>query len=92
MVARLGFAVATAWQPEILLLDEILAVGDDRFRSKCRARMEAFRFAGTTILLVTHDMSAVTSMCSRALWLERGRVKATGAAGSVVEEYQRANL
>ncbi len=92
MVARLGFAVATAWQPEILLLDEVLAVGDDRFRSKCQARMASFRLAGTTTLLVTHDMDAVLNMCSRALWLEGGRAVMIGPAPSVVEEYQRSNL
>lgn len=91
MVARLGFAVATAWQPEILILDEILAVGDEIFRAKCTARMENFRLGGTTILLVTHDMRTVLSMCTRAIWLEHGRVASTGAASSVVEEYRRSS-
>ncbi len=92
MVARLGFAVATAWQPEILLLDEILAVGDEQFRSKCQARMECFRRAGTTTLLVTHDMNTVVSLCSRALWLEGGHVRSFGPAAGVVEEYQRSSF
>jgi ABC-type polysaccharide/polyol phosphate transport system ATPase subunit len=92
MVARLGFAVATAWQPEILLLDEILAVGDESFRSKCLARMEAFRIGGTTTLLVTHDTSAILSMCSRAVWLEAGCVASIGPAAQVVEEYHRFTL
>ena len=87
MVARLGFAVATAWQPEILLLDEVLAVGDDHFRAKCRARMDTFHTGGTTTLLVTHDMGTLLEMCSRAVWLERGRVAAVGPAASVVEKY-----
>ncbi len=90
MVARLGFAVATAWQPEILILDEVLAVGDELFRSKCAARMESFRAGGTTILLVTHDMDTVLSTCSRAAWLERGQIVSAGSPVSVVEEYQRA--
>jgi len=90
MVARLGFAVATAWQPEILILDEVLAVGDEQFRSKCAARMEHFRAAGTTVLLATHDMSTVLSMCSRALWLQGGRGLSLGPAPRVIEEYQQA--
>jgi ABC-type polysaccharide/polyol phosphate transport system ATPase subunit len=91
MVARLGFSVATAWQPDILLLDEVLAVGDDRFRAKCRARMDTFRGAGTTILLVTHDMGTVESMCTRALWLQAGRVAGLGETRGIVEEYLRSN-
>ncbi len=90
MVARLGFAVATAWQPEILILDEVLAVGDEAFRSKCAARMESFRLAGTTVLLATHDMTTVLSMCSRALWLEQGRPMSLGPAPRVIEDYQQA--
>ncbi len=91
MVARLGFAVATAWQPDILILDEVLAVGDDDFRSKCEAKMSAFRAGGTTVLLVTHDMSTVLGMCSRALWLEHGRILSAGPAGRVVGEYQQSS-
>jgi ABC-type polysaccharide/polyol phosphate transport system ATPase subunit len=89
MVARLGFAVATAWQPEILILDEVLAVGDELFRSKCAARMQDFRSQGTTILLVTHDMRTVQAMCSRAVWLEHGRVMSLGPAACVVDDYLR---
>ncbi len=89
MVARLGFAVATAWRPDILILDEVLAVGDQAFRSKCAARMEAFRAGGSTILLVSHDMNTVLGMCSRALWLEQGRVMSTGPSVGVVEAYQQ---
>lgn len=87
MVARLGFAVATAWQPEILVLDELLAVGDEAFRSKCRARMEDFRVCGTTILLATHDMDAARALCSRAVWLDRGLLQMVGIAKEVIESY-----
>jgi len=87
MVARLGFAVATAWEPEILLVDEVLAVGDEAFRHKCQARMEAFRSRGTTILLVTHDMRAVEALCARAAWLEHGRIASIGPAKSVISDY-----
>lgn len=88
MVARLGFAVATAWQPEILILDEILAVGDEAFRVKCLVRMESFRLNGTTTLLVTHDMNAVSSMCERAAWLDHGNLSILGTADKIVKAYQ----
>jgi ABC-2 type transport system ATP-binding protein/lipopolysaccharide transport system ATP-binding protein len=90
MVVRLGFAVATAWQPEILLVDEVLAVGDEAFRRKCQARMQAFSAAGTTTVLVTHDMTTVETMCSRAMWIEKGRQAAIGPAKEVVRQYRRA--
>lgn len=88
MVARLGFAVATAWEPEILILDEVLSVGDEAFRAKCQVRMQAFRNNGTTILLVTHDMNTVNSMCARAAWLDHGLSHMVGAAEEVVRAYQ----
>ena len=90
MVARLGFAVATAWQPEILLVDEVLAVGDEAFKRKCQARMQAFRLAGTTTLMVTHDMAAIETLCTRAAWLERGRIAALGPAAQVIADYRAA--
>lgn len=88
MVARLGFAVATAWQPEILILDEVLAVGDEAFRAKCQARMQTFRTKGTTILLVTHDMNAIGSLCERAAWLDHGLLCMIGESEEVVKVYQ----
>lgn len=90
MVARLGFAVATAWVPEILILDEILAVGDRAFQEKCRARIREFSQRGTTILLVAHDLEVIDAMCGRALWLDHGAVKAIGRAAEVADRYQRA--
>lgn len=88
MVARLGFAVATAWEPKILILDEVLAVGDEAFRAKCQMRMQAFRDNGTTILLVTHDMDTVISLCTRAAWLDQGKLCVIGMAEEVVKDYQ----
>jgi ABC-type polysaccharide/polyol phosphate transport system ATPase subunit len=90
MVARLGFAVATAWQPEILLLDEVLAVGDEAFQRKCQARMQAYRDGGTTILLVTHDLSTVEALCARAVWLDRGKIASLGPAAKIVADYRAA--
>lgn len=88
MAARLGFSVAAAWQPDILLVDEVLAVGDEAFQEKCRLRMQAFRDSGATILMVTHLMDNVLELCGRAAWLERGKVRALGEARGVVEEYR----
>ena len=87
MVARLGFAVATAWQPEILILDEVLAVGDENFRAKCQARMQNFRSDGTTILLVTHDLTAINALCVQAAWLDQGKVCAVGATDEIIKAY-----
>ena len=89
MAARLGFAVATTWKPEILILDEVLSVGDEAFRHKCELRMRQFRDQGTTILLVTHDSNTVGTLCSRAVWLEHGQVKALGSADEVVNLYRQ---
>lgn len=88
MVARLGFAVATAWEPEILILDEVLSVGDEAFKQKCKMRMENYQTRGTTILLVTHDMETVSAICTRAAWLEQGQMVIVGAAKNVVRAYQ----
>jgi ABC-type polysaccharide/polyol phosphate transport system ATPase subunit len=87
MVARLGFAVATSKRPEILLVDEVLSVGDGPFQEKCLERMNSFRTQGTTIIIVTHAMSTIQSFCQRALWLDHGIIQAQGAAGEVVEHY-----
>jgi len=87
MVARLGFAVATDVAPEVLLVDEVLAVGDAEFQRRSVERIEAFRDRGTTILLVTHNLDAVRAMCTRAAWLQRGRVVAVGGAAETVGRY-----
>jgi ABC-type polysaccharide/polyol phosphate transport system ATPase subunit len=90
MVARLGFAVATAWQPEILILDEVLAVGDEAFQRRCRARLEGFARSGTTVLLVSHSAQAVRELCTLAFWLDRGVLRAAGPAADVTAHYARA--
>ncbi len=92
MVARLGFAVATSLRPDILLVDEVLSVGDMRFREKCLARMADFQNQGTAIVLVSHSMPQVTEWCQRAIWLEGGRVAAYGPAGDVVVAYQSSRV
>ena len=89
MIARLGFAVATTWKPEILILDEVLSVGDEAFRHKCQIRMEQFRDQGTTTLLVTHDSNTVETLCSRAVWLDHGQVQAIGPSREIVDMYRQ---
>ncbi|MEP7270262.1 MAG: ABC transporter ATP-binding protein [Acidobacteriota bacterium] len=88
MTARLGFAVATAIRPDVLIVDEVLSVGDARFQEKCKARIAEFRSTGATILLVSHDAELVETICNRAVWLEKGRVRAMGPAAEVVGLYR----
>jgi ABC-type polysaccharide/polyol phosphate transport system ATPase subunit len=88
MIARLGFAVAMARPPEIMLVDEVLGVGDEMFREKCRIRFNAFVAGGATILLVSHNLEEVGNLCVRAVWLHRGRVAEIGDAGPVVGAYR----
>lgn len=90
MIARLGFATAMAWEPDVLILDEVMAVGDAAFQGKCTERIKEFRGNGTTILLVSHAATAVASMCDRAVWLHRGVVKAIGPAHEVATAYAQA--
>ncbi len=87
MVARLAFAIATDDMPDILLVDEVLSVGDAKFQEKCRQRIEEFRRRGTSILLVSHDMELVNGLSRRALLLEEGRQVALGPAGEVTRRY-----
>jgi lipopolysaccharide transport system ATP-binding protein len=90
MYMRLAFSVATHVDPDILLIDEILAVGDDHFARKSMAKMTEFKERGKTILLVTHDLQTVQRWCHAAAWIDGGRVRALGAPGDVVDRYRRA--
>jgi ABC-type polysaccharide/polyol phosphate transport system ATPase subunit len=87
MYARLAFAVATEVDPDILLLDEILSVGDAPFREKCFARIEAFRESGKTIVFVTHDVQTVRNYCDCAVLLDKGEIMAEGDPDEVVRAY-----
>jgi ABC-type polysaccharide/polyol phosphate transport system ATPase subunit len=89
MYMRLGFAVAMHVQPDILLLDEVLAVGDEAFQQKCFGRLDDFKRAGGTIVFVSHDPSAVERLCDRAILLDGGRIVEEGAATEVVRAYHR---
>jgi ABC-2 type transport system ATP-binding protein/lipopolysaccharide transport system ATP-binding protein len=88
MWARLGFAVATDVNPDILIIDEILAVGDESFQRKSAQRMQEFRDQGATILLVSHNMDIVEQMCHRVAWLDHGRLMELGNPGMVIDAYR----
>ncbi|MFC1706175.1 ABC transporter ATP-binding protein [Planctomycetota bacterium] len=88
MVARLGFAVAMAKRPDMLLLDEVLSVGDAQFREKCEARFEEHRASGTTVVLASHSAVTVRDLCTKGIWLHNGRVEASGEAGETLEAYR----
>ncbi len=88
MTARLGFAVALADRPDILLVDEVLGVGDEQFRRKCRDRFEEIRESGATIVIVTHSMSVAREMCDRLAWVMDGQVRVCGDAAEVASAYQ----
>ncbi|MBH8572607.1 ABC transporter ATP-binding protein [Nostocaceae cyanobacterium CENA369] len=87
MVARLGFAIATDIQPDILVLDEVLSVGDESFKNKSRQRIEKFWNQNTTILVVSHDLNFIEQTCNQAIWLDKGKIKCTGGADEVVKFY-----
>ena len=90
MYARLGFAIAVSVDPDILLVDEVLAVGDQAFQARCLDRMLEFRDAGRTIVLVTHDGTAVESFCDRAIWIDGGHVQIDGLPHDVLRQYTAA--
>jgi ABC-type polysaccharide/polyol phosphate transport system ATPase subunit len=87
MVVRLGFAVATSVDPEILIIDEVLAVGDASFQQRCFEKIESFRQDGRTIILVSHGLAQVTQLCDQVAWIEKGELKAVGPALEVVSDY-----
>ena len=90
MKARLGFSVATMVRPQILIVDEILAVGDYKFRKKCEKRMNEMLGHGTTLLYVYHSIDDVLNLCDHALWLDKGNVMMQGEAGEVCSAYMAA--
>jgi ABC-2 type transport system ATP-binding protein/lipopolysaccharide transport system ATP-binding protein len=88
MWARLGFAVATDTQPDILIVDEVLAVGDEAFQKKCYERIRQFRLQGATILLVSHNLSSIESLCHRVAWIDHGQLKQLGPTRQIIQEYR----
>ena len=89
MLGRLGFSIASAWTPDLLILDEVFAAGDAAFTRKCEKTLSDFRDAGVTILLVSHSAPIVLETCTRALWLERGKLIADGKPEEVVAAYDK---
>lgn len=88
MIARLGFAIATMVKAKILVVDEILAVGDFKFQQKCKARMRELMDNGTTLLFVSHNDEQVVELCERAIWLDHGKLMADGPSAEVCREYR----
>ena len=88
MVARIAFAIATIVQPDILIVDEILSVGDFHFQEKCNNRIEKMMKSGTTIVLVSHDIEQIQSLCNKVMWLEKGKMKMIGEVQEVCEAYK----
>lgn len=89
MKARLGFAVATMVRPEILIVDEILSVGDYKFKQKCEARMNEMLSGGTTLLYVSHNIDEVLRLCDHALWIDKGVARMQGDVNEVCEAYMK---
>lgn len=89
MLARLGFSVISSLDPEILLIDEVLAVGDLRFQKKCLERMRAFRERGVTIVLVSHALSNFEDLCDRVMWIDNHSVKMIGPTREVTTAYSK---
>ena len=90
MIARLAFAIATIGRPELLIVDEALSVGDFRFQEKCEHRIQKMRGKDTGVLFVSHSIEQVKAICTRAIWIEKGRVIKDGPAEEVCDEYSKA--
>lgn len=89
MVARLGFAIATLVKPDILIVDEILAVGDFRFQQKCEQRIAEMMAGGTTVIIVSHSIDQIERLCSRVIWLEKGRIVMDGPTEELCTKYKQ---
>ncbi len=89
MMSRLAFAIATIGMPDILIVDEVLSVGDFRFQEKCEKRIQHMIDGGTTILFVSHSIAQVEKLCNKVVWLEKGHVRKSGSAKEICEEYSR---
>ena len=90
MLARLAFAIATIGTPDILIVDEVLSVGDFRFQEKCEKRIQGMMKNDTTILFVSHSIAQVKKICNRAIWIEKGRIREDGTSEEVGSHFERA--
>ncbi|MBQ0104713.1 MAG: ABC transporter ATP-binding protein [Armatimonadetes bacterium] len=89
MLMRLGFSIATETEPDILLIDEVLAVGDNAYQEKCYKRINDIKKQGKTVIFVTHDMKAAAEFAQRCIWIKKGSVYMDGKSGEIVENYIR---
>ena len=89
MIARLGFSIATTIQPEILIVDEILSVGDFLFQQKCEKRINQMMSGGTTVVVVSHSIEQIERLCDRVVWLDHGKVRMIGDTPTVCAEYKK---
>lgn len=92
MIARLAFSIATIVEPEILIVDEILSVGDIAFQAKSEAKMKSMIGGGTTVLFVSHSLTQIENICDRVVWLEHGKIKKIGLAKEICEEYYESQM
>ena len=92
MITRLAFSIATVVNPEILIVDEILSVGDLNFQAKSRKKMDVMISGGTTVLYVSHSLDAVKSICTKTVWLEHGKIKMIGNPTDVCEAYRKSQM
>lgn len=88
MYARLGFAIATVTNPDILIVDEVLSVGDYLFQEKCERRIQEMITKGTTIILVSHDITLIERVCTKVLWIDKGMKKDFGETLKLCNEYK----
>lgn len=89
MVIRLGFAIAAHVNPEILIIDEVLSVGDQAFQKKCIDKVNSFKNQGKTIIVVSHGLNLIEDLCESAIWLDRGHLRASGTSSEVIAQYQQ---
>ena len=92
MIARLGFSIATLVKPDILIVDEILSVGDFLFQQKCEKRIREMMSGGTTVLIVSHSIEQIERLCGRVLWLEQGKARMIGPTAEVCGEYRKLGM
>lgn len=91
MRARLGFSIATIVEPDLLIVDEVLSVGDIKFKEKSEHKIKSMINQGTTVLFVSHSLSQVQSLCNRVVWLEKGQIREIGATKEIIDRYKKAN-
>ena len=92
MVAKLAFSIATVVNPEILIVDEILSVGDIKFQEKSKNKMMEMIKGGTTVLYVSHSLESIKELCDRVVWIEHGKVIKVGPAKKMIQEYYKAQM